>query len=504
MRLRSLQFLCALLIGWFSVLTLYSQTIEANNSQSPQAINSADILSIAISHTGGTPLAGHDWWIAVVTSLPSPNDIYYYDGTSWSTEFSVAFQQPLTEINSLELLNGSGLPPGNYVFYFGIDSIANGVLDTDSLVYDSISVVSEAAIAGNDQSCGNSRQIFSVDPLPSDAYFQIDPLGATNPSSHTFPTVHTYMMLQDSSQPREVYAPTDISISNISVIESLTAGGTDFSLNFTPCPEVTGYFDHLSAVSETLQNQLTGAGNCQQYVAGTDEYRFCSHSVSVEVAAGTILGSAGGGMGQNSAALDFGLRDSRTAPLWYANLERLVSSDQHHVVCPYDYYVPGPVKAGLVAKLGVARQNLPICGSVAHDVADTAQGRWYLLGSSDFGEADHLALVPSNKRPDDVGVLSVGNSELGTDAYFFDYTETGLVNRRFSEIGPGSAIYCWDTLRNRESSLASGNAQAISGILFLQLSDATHLKIQRSSQHGSCPATTDSLSFDNAGPQFER
>ena len=93
--------------------TLYSQTIEANNSQSPQAINSADILSIAISHTGGTPLAGHDWWIAVVTSLPSPNDIYYYDGTSWSTEFSVAFQQPLTEINSLELLNGSGLPPGN-------------------------------------------------------------------------------------------------------------------------------------------------------------------------------------------------------------------------------------------------------------------------------------------------------------------------------------------------------------------------------------------------------
>jgi len=271
------------------------------------------------------------------------------------------------------------------------------VLDTDSLVYDSISVVSEAATAANEQNCGNSRQIFSVDPLPSDAYSQIDPLGATNPSGHTFPTVHTYMMLQDSSQAREVNAPADITISNISVVENLTAGGTDYSLNFAPCPEVTGYFDHLSAVNETLQNQLTGAGNCQQYVAGTDEYRFCCHSVSVEVAAGTLLGSAGGGMGQNSAALDFGLRDSRSTPLWYANLERLVNSDQLHVVCPYDYYVPGPVKAGLVAKFGVARQDLPICGSVAHDVADTAQGRWYLLGSSDFGEADHLALVPSNK-----------------------------------------------------------------------------------------------------------
>jgi len=70
--------------------------------------------------------------------------------------------------------------------------------------------------------------------------------------------------------------------------------------------------------------------------------------------------------------------------------------------------------------------------------------------------------------------------------------------------GPGSAIYCWDTLRNRESSLASGNAQAISGIQFLQLSDATHLKIQRSSQHNSCPSATDSLSFDNAAMPFER
>ena len=101
-------------------------------------------------------------------------------------------------------------------------------------------------------------------------------------------------------------------------------------------------------------------------------------------------------------------------------------------------------------------------------------------------------------------MLSVGNSELGTDAYFFDYTETGLINRRFSQIGPGSAIYCWNTLRNRESSLASGNAHAISGILFLQLSDATQLTIQRSSQHISCPTATDSLSFDNAAVQLER
>ena len=235
---------------------VYSQSIEANNSLSPQRITTTDIISIAISHPGSAETINHDWWIAVVTSLPSPDDIYYFDGNTWTTEFSVAYQQPLIETSALELLNGTGLPAGTYTFYFGTDTVANGELDVDSLAYDSIVVVSELAVAGTAESCGNSRQLFSVDPLESDAYNQIDPLGATNPSGHTFPTAHTYMMLQDNTQPRNVRTPADIGITQINVVENLTAGGTDYSLNFTTCPEVSGYFYHLSTLNQTLQNLL--------------------------------------------------------------------------------------------------------------------------------------------------------------------------------------------------------------------------------------------------------
>ena len=483
---------------------VYPQSIEANNSLSPQRITTSDIISIAISQPGSAETINHDWWNAVVTSLPSPDDIYYFDGNTWTTEFSVAYQQPLIKTSALELLNGTGLPAGTYTFYFGTDAVANGELDVDSLAYDSIVVVSELAVAGTAESCGNSRQLFSVDPLESDAYNQIDPLGATNPSGHTFPTVHTYMMLQDNTQPCNVRTPADIEIIQINVVENLSAGGTDYSLNFTTCPEVSGYFDHLSTLNQTLQNLLVSEGNCQQYVSGTDEYRFCSHPVSVEIAVGAVPGTAGGGLGQLSAALDFGLRDSRIDPLFFSNPDRLVNSDQLYVVCPYDYYVPGPEKVGLVAGLGVARQDLPVCGTVALDVAETAQGRWYLQGSTDFGENDHIALVPSNKQPQNVGVLSVGNSDVGIDAYYFDYQEAGSVNRRFSEISTGNAIYCWNDLRNREASLTSGHAQAIAGILFLEMTDSTMLTLQRSVTLNLCPADTSSLSFDASAIQFER
>ena len=500
------RFLSYLIFCCSLVLTTqtYSQSIEANNSLSPLRITTTDIIAIAINHPGSTESISHDWWIAVVTSLPSPDDIYYFNGNTWTTEFSVAFQQPLTETSALELLNGSGLPVGTYTFYFGTDAVANGELDSDSLAYDSIVVVSELAVAGTAESCGNSRQLFSVDPLESDAYNQIDPLGATNPSGHTFPTAHTYMMLQDNTQARIVRAPAAIEITQINVVENLTGSGTNYSLNFTTCPEVRGYFDHLSTLNQTLQDQLVSAGNCQHYVAGTDEYRFCSHPVSVDIAAGAALGTAGGGLGQLSAALDFGLRDSRIAPLFFSNPERLVNSDQRHVVCPYDYYLPGPVKAGLDAKLRVTRQDLPVCGTVALDVAETAQGRWYLQGTTDFGENDHLALVPSNKQPLNVGVLSVGNSDVGIDAYFFDFQPTGSVNRQFSEISAGSEIYCWENLRNRESTLVSGNAQATAGILFLEMTGNSSLTLQRSTALNLCPADTSSLSFDGSAIQFER
>ncbi len=481
-----------------------AQVIEINNSRQAMTVTDGDLVTVAIHHPGGMSVDDYDWWIAVATTLPAPDHLFYFDGASWTREPAVAFQQPLVPTEGLELLSGRGFPPGSYTFYFGVDPIANGIVDLATLEYTSLELTSQASVAANAASCGNSRQWFSVDPLEADAYWQIDPLGATNPSGHTFPTVHTYMMLSDNTVPRDVFAPADIDITQINVVENLSAGGTDYSLNFSLCPELSGYFDHLSALNQSLVDSLGEQSQCQQYMAGSDEYRFCSYWVSVSVPVGTRLGSAGGGTGQLSAALDFGLRDQRITALTYANPERLVNSDQHYVVCPYDYYSPGPVKAGLVAKLAVARQDQPFCGTVALDVPGSAQGRWYLQGSTDFGENDHLALVPSNKAPATVGVLSVGNSSVGTDAYFFDFQDEGSRNRRFSAIGADGQTYCYDSLRNREASIASGNGQGLPGILFLQMTDSESLILERSTALLACPEDTGVLSFGVDAVAFER
>ncbi len=201
-------------------------------------------------------------------------------------------------------------------------------------------------------------------------------------------------------------------------------------------------------------------------------YTDCSKQVSIEVSVGKLLGYAGGG-GQGSAALDFGLRDSRLDPIFYANTQRVVNSDQLYVACPYDYYADtgesgadtgesgadtgenGSVRDILQAKLQNVRTTPPVCGTVALDEVNTAQGRWYLVGSSDSSENDHIALVPSNKQPATVAVLSIGNSSIGTDAYYFDFQSTGLVNLAFDQVTADGNIYCWDRLRDSPEALVN-------------------------------------------------
>lgn len=487
-----------------ATLLAQAEQIKANNSPLPLSITSTDVISITLSYPDSPSTTDYDWWVVVTTPLPAPNHMYYFDGSTWTLDLSVAYQQPLAATDDLEVLVVSGLPAGSYTFYFATDPNANGEIDLESLTYNSIDVVVAEAIPVTATSCGNSNQLFSVDPLEDDAYFQINPLGATSPSAHTFPTVHTYMMLTDNSQARNVYAPGNISVTNITFIENLTNGVGDYALGFSPCPEVTGYFDHMSSINQELTDLLVDFDSCQQYMAGTFEFRLCTKFVDIDFAAGTRLGTAGGPSGTQSAALDFGLRDSRITPLFYVNPERVINPDQLSVACPYDYFVPGSVQAGLMVKLGDVRSDLPLCGGVAYDIADTAQGRWYLRGTTDFGESDHIALVPSNKAPATIHVLSIGNAAIGTDGYFFDSEDSGKANRAFSDVSADGTVYCWDNLRNREKSLASGSSQAIAGIIFLQMTDDNSLTMQRSTQLTSCPADTGSLLFDGNAVQFVR
>jgi len=500
--LKSLLMVILLLVP--SLMRAGTPVIRANGNQGNVVVAVSDSVAISISMVDAVTDPIADWWIAVTTPLPAPDNLYFFNRSAWTTESQVAYQQPFSNIDSLEILNTTSMPIGIYNFYFGVDLNPNGELDMNSLVYALVEVAVLSVVEPTSGSCGETTNVFSVAPLESDAFFQIDPLGATNPSAHTFPTVHTYMMLSDNSVSRNVFAPGDITLTQVNLVENLSKGGTDYSLNFTSCTEITGYFDHLSSINSEISDQLAAFDNCNQYFAGPDEYRFCSQPTSIEITTGYNLGTVGGPGSQGSAALDFGLRDTRITPLHYTNPARVVASDQVFVVCPYDYFEPGSAKTVLFDKLGNARSDPPVCGTVEHDVDDTLQGRWYLKGTNDFSENDHIALVPSNTAPVTTGVLSIGNSDVGTAAFFFDYRDSGLINRRFSEVSQFDTIYCWDSLRNRTGTIASGSAQALSGIIYVKLIDEINLVMERSTQFSSCPANVSTLNFTGNVVDFVR
>lgn len=118
--------------------------IKANSSDGPVTINSADTLSITISLAAGSSLnANADWWLLVSTPLAPPNDWFSYNiSGTWDPGVQVVYQGAISNLSSTQVLNIRGLPEGAYTFYFGVDIIMNGTVDTGSgqLFYDSVVV----------------------------------------------------------------------------------------------------------------------------------------------------------------------------------------------------------------------------------------------------------------------------------------------------------------------------------------------------------------------------
>ena len=118
--------------------------IKVNGEQGNAVVSASDTVAISISVVdAGTGPIG-DWWVVATTPLPPPDNIYFYDGSGWTTESGAAYQQPFSDTDYLELQNVSNLPIGAYTIYFGVDLDPNDELDMDSLVYTSVemSVVS--------------------------------------------------------------------------------------------------------------------------------------------------------------------------------------------------------------------------------------------------------------------------------------------------------------------------------------------------------------------------
>ena len=158
-------------------------TIRAKDSVGAMALKSDDTVSISVSLTdGGLEGTNADWWLVVST----PFGWYYYDlNLGWTPGFSVTHQGPLFDLSPFEVLNLSGLPEGTYTYYFGVDTIMNGLLDDgpESLRYDSFTVEI------NNTSCASSVSI------PSESF---DFTGGTGSLSVSDPCNKGWMVTSNS------------------------------------------------------------------------------------------------------------------------------------------------------------------------------------------------------------------------------------------------------------------------------------------------------------------
>ena len=92
-------------------------------------------IRVGLSLKNATPLF-HDWWLVANTSF----GMYSYTGIGWVPDLQPEAQAALTSFDPIVVQTLTGLPVGNYTFYFGVDAEADGVPTTTSLSYDAVSL----------------------------------------------------------------------------------------------------------------------------------------------------------------------------------------------------------------------------------------------------------------------------------------------------------------------------------------------------------------------------
>ena len=111
--------------------------IKANGSDSTITITQGDALSVNIIGQDA------DWWILMKTSGALPNQWYHFDypSRSWMLGRSPTRQSGLIAVSSKKLPGTSSLAPGSYTFYFAVDMIMNGTIDSSAAFFDKIKVI---------------------------------------------------------------------------------------------------------------------------------------------------------------------------------------------------------------------------------------------------------------------------------------------------------------------------------------------------------------------------
>lgn len=300
--------------------------------------------------------------------------------------------------------------------------------------------------------CG-SGPILSVLPTADSDFEYLIPLGNLSPPQHTIPTDHLYYVFkrenpEDSVPQVDVRSPGKVRFNNVLHITDMQDGKIrtdDYKISFYPCRGVTLYYDHITGFKGGLAEAVKGKKEkcTEAHPRPQDTNRYCSISIDYLAQPGEVIGTAGQ---KTATGFDFGAIDHRMSPLSYANPKRH-RKDAFYVACPFDLY-PQDIKAKILPRFGnpgKPRTTEPICGSVAQDKLGTLQGNWFIGDiPADKPESwnKSLALVPDNMDPT-ISVISFGGNGGPAVRVFFEPKSSGLINREFSGISPGSEIYCY-------------------------------------------------------------
>jgi len=321
-------------------------------------------------------------------------------------------------------------------------------------------------------SCGDRKDFFTVSPVDVHEIDDITPLGNLAPPGHTLPTEHIYIAVSEQRSTTEIIplrAPGDIVITSVtSNSDFMAPEREEYSIRFSLCEDVHGYYNHVKALSDDLKEEISKV-KCAQFGDGGGDS--CEKGISYKVAAGTVIG----GVGHLQGNFDLGIYDTRTI-LEYVNMDRYSKERSIYIVCPLDYFEQ-KVQAELYKK--IAREEAPRCGIVLQDVPGTLQGNWFFGDSNQIWPWDqHLSFVHLNDDPN-YKVISAGGVFIDAGFWKFIPTHSGTVNRDFDEVRANGKVYCYDNLKSRIS-----GQNDLSGRIIVELTSGIDLKIEH--QPGNC------------------
>ncbi len=306
-----------------------------------------------------------------------------------------------------------------------------------------------------------SEQILTVTPVDLNYVYYITPLGNLGPPEHTLPTEHMYIHL--TSEGVDLRAPADLRLISMSRTIYQETGTQDYSLEFSFCNDVHGYFGHIKTIDAELEEELA---DCTRNVYGEGgKYDHCWVDIDLEVNAGDILGTVGNNIQTN---FDFGVYDERT-PLDYANPSRY-SGKSLYMTCPLEFF-DDETKNDLYNK--ISRTTDPKCGEVMQDVKGTLQGNWYFKDAASYQHSDwteHLSFAYDNNEPSEA-VISIGGIFTDSAKWVFTPNTSGFINHEFADVTPDGNLYCYES-------------EFTSDKIIVQLVSDAELQIEH--QDGSC------------------